>query len=216
MLNRLDAIVLGLLTAHPRTGYDVRKWLDQYGRAVGYSAQTSQIYRQLARLADHGLAEVVHDARTTGPDAKLYVLTDEGARLFDEWLSSPFEPSARPLDPDFQVRLHFSYLVGPEAVLELVRTELAFRRVQNERALPIDHTLLPDDATGTEREWFEDLSLLGQQRGRTLVANLIAWLEAAEAHLEFLVRTGRYGSVRDARARSAARPATPTTGSRPA
>ena len=38
VIKRLDVIVLGLLTARPRTGYDVRKWLDTYGRVMGYTA----------------------------------------------------------------------------------------------------------------------------------------------------------------------------------
>jgi DNA-binding PadR family transcriptional regulator len=70
MIKRLDVIVLGLLTARPRTGYDVRKWLETYGRVIGYSAPPSQIYRQLTRLEDRGWAESVIDPRSSGPDAK--------------------------------------------------------------------------------------------------------------------------------------------------
>ena len=66
MIKRLDVIVLGLLTARPRTGYDVRKWLDTYGRVMGYTAPPSQIYRQLARMEERGWAESVLDRAPPG------------------------------------------------------------------------------------------------------------------------------------------------------
>jgi DNA-binding PadR family transcriptional regulator len=192
MLSRLEATSLGLLSSRPRTGYDVRKWFDVYGRVYGYSAQTSQIYRQLGRLVEHGWARVVPDPRTTGPDAKLYVLTEEGRTQFIEWLLSPYVPSQRPMDPDFQVRFHFSAQLGPENVLNLVREELRFRRTQHEAPLPGDESSIPEDANTAMTEWMRDLSMMSQQRGRALASTYIDWLEAAEQRLAFVVQTGRY------------------------
>ena len=192
MLSRLDAISVGLLSSRPRTGYDVRKWLDMFGRVFGYSAQTSQIYRQLGRLVERGWARVVPDPRTTGPDAKLYLLTEEGRAQFTEWLLSPYVPSQRPMDPDFQVRLHFSAQLGPEAALNLVREELRFRRAQHELPLPFDESAIPDAANAEMAEWIRDLALMSEQRGRALASTYIDWLEAAERRLAFLVQAGRY------------------------
>jgi DNA-binding PadR family transcriptional regulator len=193
MIKRLDVIVLGLLTARPRTGYDVRKWLDTYGRVMGYSAPASQIYRQLARLEDRGWAESVLDPRTSGPDAKLYTLTGAGRAAFDEWATGPYEPSQRPMDPDFQVRMTFTQHLGPEALLKLVRAELQFRRVQHQHPLPHDPSLLPEDATPEQRAWLQEVQLLGTQRGRYVVSAFIAWLEATEARLALLVENQRQG-----------------------
>lgn len=195
MLSRLDVIALGLLSARPRTGYDVRKWMDTFGRVFAYSAQTSQIYRQLARLVERGWARVVPEPRTTGPDAKLYVLTEEGRDRFLEWLMSPHTPSPRPMDPDFQVRLHFSAQLGPETALNLVREELRFRRAQHELPLPFDDSLVPDDASADIREWYTDLALMSEARGRALASTYIDWLEAAEHRLTFLLGSGRYRSA---------------------
>ena len=192
MLSRLEAISLGLLSSRPRTGYDVRKWLDVYGRVYGYSAQTSQIYRQLGRLVEREWARVVPDPRTTGPDAKLYVLTEEGRTQFIDWLLSPYVPAQRPMDPDFQVRFHFSARLGPENVLNLVRAELRFRRTQHEAPLPSDESSIPEGANTAMAEWMRDLSLMSQQRGRALASTYIDWLEAAEQRLAFVVHTGRY------------------------
>ena len=193
MIKRLDVIVLGLLTARPRTGYDIRKWLDEHGKIMGYSAPTSQIYRQMARLVDREWAYIVADPRNSGPDAKLYVLTDEGRAAFDEWATSPYEPAVRPMDPDFQVRMTFTQHLGPEALLELVRTELRFRQEQHQHPLPHDPTLLPDDASPEQRGWLQEVQLLSTQRGRYVVSSFITWLEATEARLALLVENRRRG-----------------------
>ena len=71
----------------------------------GIHGASIAVYRQLARLEERGWAQSVVDPRTTGPDAKLYTLTEEGLRVFQEWATAPYEPTARPMDPDFQVRI---------------------------------------------------------------------------------------------------------------
>jgi DNA-binding PadR family transcriptional regulator len=191
MIKTLDVILLGLLRARPRTGYDVRKWLDVYGRVLGYSAPSSQIYRQLVRLEDRGWAESVVDPRSTGPDAKLYNLSEAGREAFDAWATAPYVPLPRPLDPDFQLRFQFTQHLGPEALLAVVRTELRFRVDQHRDPLPFDPTLVPEDADDDEIAWSKEVYLLGTQRGRFLVSTLITWLEATEARLSVLVEQQR-------------------------
>ena len=198
MLKRLDVIILGLMSGRPRTGYDVKKWLDQYGRTVGYSAPTSQIYRQLARLVERGWAEVEAEPRSNGPDAKLYTLTDVGRAAFDEWCASPYAPPARPVSPDFQLRMTFTAHLGPQALLDVVRTELDFRRTQHEVPLPWDTSLVPDDADEETRHWYYETFLLGSQRGRMVASTIITWLESTEARLAYLVEGPPVAPVADA------------------
>jgi DNA-binding PadR family transcriptional regulator len=183
-LKTLDVILLGLLSTGERTGYDVRKWLDRYGTYVGYSAQTSQIYRQLGRMVDLEWATTRPDPRDTGPDAKLYVLTEVGRRRLDAWIDARHEPSQRPLDPEFALRMRFAGSASPQKALDLVRTELAFRRRQEQTKMPFDETILTHDAPEGGLRWFQDFSLLANERGHYMVRALIAWLEAAERRLE--------------------------------
>jgi DNA-binding PadR family transcriptional regulator len=184
-LKTLDVILLGLLTTGERTGYDVRKWLDRYGTYVGYSTQTSQIYRQLGRMVELGWATTRPDSRATGPDAKLYGLTEVGRDRFEAWVDAPYEPSRRPLDPDFALRMRFAGSRDPHHALDLVRTELAFRRRQEQAKIPFDETIRNTDTAGDGR-WFQDFSLLSDERGHYMARALIAWLEAAERRLEAL------------------------------
>ncbi|MGO4591605.1 helix-turn-helix transcriptional regulator [Paenarthrobacter sp. 2TAF44] len=190
-LGRLEVILLSLLSTSARTGYDVRKWLDRHGPYVGYSAQTSQIYRQLGKLVDREWAIPVPDPRDSGPDAKLYEITDQGRRKLQEWIDSPYEPPVRPLDPDFQVRLRFAGTHSPEKALELVRTELHFRREHRQNHLIVMALAEEDfgpDEDEEERYWREELIRLQSERGLYMVNSLMAWLEATEVRLEALIR----------------------------
>lgn len=184
-LGRLEVILLSLLSIVERTGYDVRKWLDRHGVYMGYSTQTSQIYRQLGKLVDRNWAVQIPDPRSTGPDAKLYRISETGRQKLQDWRESPYIPSPRPLDPDFQVRLRFAGSMGPDKALELVRTELRYRREQGQDRLfdigLTERDYAPhDDAT---RQWNEELWRLQSERGHYMVSNLISWLEATEARL---------------------------------
>jgi len=185
-IKTLDVVLLGLLDTVDRTGYDVRKWFDRYGPYVGYTAQTSQIYRQLARLVDHGWATTRADSRSAAPDAKVYSLTDAGREELQRWSDTPYIPSRRPLDPDFQLRLQFAGKTSPQKALELVRTELAFRRDQERIGVPVDETAIRSGADEAEATWAIELRLLARERGHYMARALIAWLEAAEARLEWL------------------------------
>lgn len=189
-LGRLEVILLSLLSTNARTGYDVRKWLDRQGVYVGYTAQTSQIYRQLGKLVDRKWAVPIPDPRDSGPDAKLYQITEAGREKLQEWIDSPYEPPLRPLDPDFQVRFFFAGPHSPEKALELVRTELRFRREHRQNHL-ITMELAEEDLAADDdedqRNWREEIARLQSERGLYMVNSLMAWLEATERRLEALV-----------------------------
>lgn len=186
-LARLEVITLSLLTAGARTGYDIHKWLERNGAFVGYTTQPSQIYRQLARLDDLGWATPTREAREGGPDAKLYRITEAGLAALDDWVDSPYTPSPRPLDPDFQVRLMFSARRGPARLLDLVRTELAYRREHEDYRRGVDADLVPEGADAQLRAWLRTAHMIQSERGHYMVQTLIAWLEATEIRLAALV-----------------------------
>jgi DNA-binding PadR family transcriptional regulator len=187
MLNRLDVVLLSLISTRSRTGYDARKWLDRHGVYVGYSAQTSQIYRQLKQLVDKEWAFVVDDPRADVPDAKLYSITEKGSAALREWVDAPYEPVERPMEADFQVRLAFAGSNSPEKALELVQVELAYRRSQELRTFDFDESTIGDQTSDTERAWAEELFLLQNERGHLLAATFIAWLELAQKRLIRLI-----------------------------
>lgn len=86
--------ILGLLNAEPMSGYDLSKWMDR-GLGNIWSAHASQIYPELARLAEDGSIEDI--AGEPGPRRRrVYGLTAAGTGELRAWLAGPGpEPGAR-------------------------------------------------------------------------------------------------------------------------
>ncbi len=180
---RLEVIMLSLLLADERTGYDVLKWIERNGAFAGYRTQASQIYRQFTRMQAEGWVESTVQTRDRGPDANVYRITPSGEVALEAWIDSPYEPSPRPLDPDFQVRLMFSARRGPAKALELVRIELEYRRRNEDYRKGVDLDLLPRGLSLEQQQWHADFTMLSSERGHYMAQTLIAWLESAEVRL---------------------------------
>ncbi|WP_315914276.1 PadR family transcriptional regulator [Arthrobacter sp. lap29] len=183
MLNKLECIILGHLVRTPMAGYDLHKWLNQEGPFFGYTPQPSQIYRQLTKCLDKGWVNLVIDHRNTGPDAKVYRLTDAGVATFKEWALSPHVPTVRPLDSDFQMRFLLTGILGPEVALKILSTELDYRRDQ-QRVKAYSDDLDPEDAAiEVDATWHKELVRLGRERSYLLGTTYLTWLELTHARL---------------------------------
>ena len=183
MLNKLECIILGHLVRTPMAGYDLHKWLNQEGPFFGYTPQPSQIYRQLPKCLDKGWVNLVIDHRNTGPDAKVYRLTDAGVATFKEWALSPHVPTVRPLDSDFQMRFLLTGILGPEVALKILSTELDYRRDQ-QRVKAYSDDLDPEDAAiEVDATWHKELVRLGRERSYLLGTTYLTWLELTHARL---------------------------------
>jgi len=123
----LEYLLLGSLALKPQTGYDLKKFLDTFGRFWRSNTQLSQIYRTMGRMVKDGWVEFQVTHRDGLPDFKTYRLTEDGAAVFVDWLSSPYVPPSRFTDPEFSLRFHYSGFLGKEATLKLLRTELEAR-----------------------------------------------------------------------------------------
>jgi DNA-binding PadR family transcriptional regulator len=124
---KLEYLLLGLLALKPQTGYDLKKFLDTFGRFLRSNTQLSQIYRTMAHMVKDGWVEFEVTHREALPDYKTYRLTEDGAAVFLEWLSSPYSPPSRFTDPEFSLRFHYSAFLGRDATLRLLRQELQAR-----------------------------------------------------------------------------------------
>ncbi len=82
----LPHAVLGLLNMMPMSGYDLKKFFDD---SINYfwSAQISQIYRELKSLEEKGYVTSQEEPGTTGPNKKIYSVTESGIEHLKEWLA---------------------------------------------------------------------------------------------------------------------------------
>jgi DNA-binding PadR family transcriptional regulator len=90
----LPHLLLGLLSAEPRTGYDLARAVrDEIEPA--WSAGYSQIYPALATLRRHGWVLLRTLGPRRGPPRLLYRATAAGRRELQRWLGDPPPPPRR-------------------------------------------------------------------------------------------------------------------------
>ncbi len=78
--------ILGLLNYHPMTGYEIMLVFRDSLRFF-WSAQTSQIYRELQTLEARGWVGKTPVSQQSKPDKNIYTITPEGHHELLRWLS---------------------------------------------------------------------------------------------------------------------------------
>ena len=100
----LHYIILGLLGAHPMSGYDIKRAFDR-SLATYWNAGNSQIYTTLKTLAARRLVSSEIILQEGRPNRRVYSLTAAGRAALDAWLAEPV-PSRFTKD-EFLTRLFF-------------------------------------------------------------------------------------------------------------
>ena len=84
----LDYAILGFLSYHPSSGYDLKRIFDTSVRHF-WPADQSQIYRTLSRLMKLGWVEMEKIEQEDRPDRKVYDITPAGRQELLRWLAGP-------------------------------------------------------------------------------------------------------------------------------
>jgi DNA-binding PadR family transcriptional regulator len=127
---KLEHLLLGALLERPSTGYDLKKFMDTHGRFLRSNTQMSQVYRSLSTMTEHGWVTFTAEDRPGAQDAKIYAVTAEGATVFLDWLTGPYQPPTRFEDPELSCRLAFAGFMPVDALIRLLDTEIEARRQQ--------------------------------------------------------------------------------------
>lgn len=124
----LRMALLGLLTTKgPASGYALTRAFSDTLSHV-WSAKHSQVYPELARMADAGLIAVEDE----GPRGrKRYSVTDAGREELRHWLTD-VEPS-RTVRNETALRAFLMPTLGPEPAARLARTEETYYRQRAEQ-----------------------------------------------------------------------------------
>jgi DNA-binding PadR family transcriptional regulator len=102
--NTLRAIILGLLGAHPMSGYDIKRAFDR-SLATYWNAGNSQIYTTLKALAARGLVSSELIYQEARPNRRVYRLTEAGRAALERWLREAVP--ARFTKDEFLTKLFF-------------------------------------------------------------------------------------------------------------
>ncbi|MET8546553.1 PadR family transcriptional regulator [Kitasatospora sp. NPDC004799] len=119
----LGQMLLGLLEAQPRHGYDIKRLYDEHfgrDRALHYG----QVYATLSRLLKNGLVVVEGTESDGGPERKRYAITDAGVTDLADWLTRPEDPQPY-LQSTLYQKVVLAILTGRSAteVLDAQRSE---------------------------------------------------------------------------------------------
>jgi DNA-binding PadR family transcriptional regulator len=125
MPSTLGCAIMGLLARRELTGYQISKSM-KGTHDYFWTAQHSQIYAELGKLAEDGLViPTVVDG--PGPrDTRRYAITRDGLQALQEWLVSP--PGASLERDEFIVRVWSMWLLEPEAARSMVSNHRAEHR----------------------------------------------------------------------------------------
>lgn len=114
----LDHAILGFLSEHPRSGYDLKNRCFDEGLASLWPADQAQVYRTLDRLLRGGLVSVKRRRHAGRPDRKIYEITYAGGEALATWLTRP--TALPPYRDPFLVQLHFGSALEDDRLLEVM------------------------------------------------------------------------------------------------
>jgi DNA-binding PadR family transcriptional regulator len=114
----LEYAILGFLQYMPLSGYDLKSVFDISVQHF-WSADQSQIYRTLSRLAEQGLVEIEVIEQDDRPDRKVYHITDKGHEELIHWLAEPLPTKSERIAELIQI--FFAAHLSDDEILELFR-----------------------------------------------------------------------------------------------
>src|SRR5256885_12604547 len=100
----LKHALLGLLTYHPMTGYEVKQFFDSSVQHF-WNAELSQIYPTLKALEEQQFVEKHVEVQENRPNRKIYEITEAGRAEFARW-ARVSQPPADLRDP-FLIKAFF-------------------------------------------------------------------------------------------------------------
>lgn len=130
----LEHAILGFLSEHPRSGYDLKTRCFDAALSHFWTADQAQIYRTLERLREAKLVRSTRKRQAGRPDRRIYEITQAGHDTLNAWLRSPVPPPA--LRDGFLIQLRFASSLEDSALTELLssRRELHQARLDSLRA----------------------------------------------------------------------------------
>jgi PadR family transcriptional regulator, regulatory protein AphA len=120
-LSATAKVILGMLAARPRSGYEIKTLVDSSARFF-WAASYGQIYPELKRLEDAGLITGA-DASQGARQRTVYKLTAKGKRAAREWIEGA--PQVFELRDEGLLELFFAGAIEPARTAEIARERAA-------------------------------------------------------------------------------------------
>ncbi|WP_243298369.1 PadR family transcriptional regulator [Bacillus litorisediminis] len=116
--NYTKYVLLGMLTTKCRTGYAIKQMIDQ-SISHFWKISYGQIYPNLKKLVEEGLATVEDTSQEGLPDKKEYQITEKGKQVLQAWLQEPI--SIIPTEKnELLLKLFFSRHQAPDSAIKQI------------------------------------------------------------------------------------------------
>ncbi len=188
---RLEHLLLGVLLMRPRTGYDLKRFMDLRGVFMRPRTQMSQVYRSLTQMAERGWVAFTVSHRPGAQDAKIFSATPSGQAEFMAWLESPYVPTVEPVNFEFRARLFFGSVLGYDSLIQLLDTEIDARQRQIAKYRFRDRTIDIDPGTPFDADLVAEIENFQHESGAAAMdAHVARTIELRE-----LIRARRAAST---------------------
>jgi DNA-binding PadR family transcriptional regulator len=164
-------VILGLVSAEARSGYEIKAVVDRTTRFF-WAASYGQIYPELKRLSAAGLVAGV-DAPRGDRKRTVYAITEAGETALVEWLRQP--PETSEMREEGLLKLFFSNLLERDEAIGTLRT---MRERRSELAARL-RAMEPD-----EEDDKNPYSLMVLRAGIEFNEWFAGWCERMEAQLQ--------------------------------
>lgn len=116
--------VLGLLTQHPRHGYELRAAFEALvGGEENWDVKPAQIYSTLTRLEKSGLVAEESVEQDAGPEKRVYAITPDGRKVLEEWFATGVSPEHQ--RDEFFIKIMVGLISGAADPFQLIQTQRA-------------------------------------------------------------------------------------------
>jgi DNA-binding PadR family transcriptional regulator len=123
-LSATGKVILGMLAAQPRSGYEIKQLVDSSARFF-WTASYGQIYPELKKLERAGLIAGA-DSSTGARQRTTFKLTAEGKRAAREWIGRP--PEVLEIRDEGLLKLFFAGSIDAKRAAEIARERAAISR----------------------------------------------------------------------------------------
>lgn len=117
-------ICLGLLSVADRSGYEIKKMLEEGPLGHFVEASFGSIYPALTKLTEDGLVEFRTETQDGRPDKKTYSITQQGREAFRQSLDGRIAPDK--FRSDFMFIFMFADQLSPQRVARLIDERLDY------------------------------------------------------------------------------------------
>jgi DNA-binding PadR family transcriptional regulator len=191
-LSATAKVILGMLAARPRSGYEIKQLVDSSARFF-WAASYGQIYPELKKLEKAGLISG-DDSSTGARQRTTFRLTVQGKRAAREWIATP--PEVLETRDEGLLKLFFAGSIDPERAAEVARERASTSRAKAAQlraiAQQIDEAGTPEGAEAQP----DPGSLAVLRYGIEASEWTAEWFERTAEDLESKTAGARVGAAR--------------------